>query len=259
MAGEIQAQRPTGETLYAVLLNEAGRPWNGTTFDTTPTAGEWSTYVIAMTEDSTMGYYRATMPTSIAGDYTYRVHKRIGGVASEAPTDPLVWTGELGWSGTAVVGVSDLASASDPMTNAASGYAAGTLGGVISSIRTGLVNFVSALGAGGTVEMVQGQDYSATIGNSLDWVIPSGASWPSDLTGYTITVVIKVQGTDKTFTGSVVTATGTSRTVRLELTAAQSATVTANEGSGWRYSVKATSGSVVVELARGRWKAYTLP
>ena len=62
MAGELQAQFATGATLYAVLLSAAGAVWNGSTFDATPTVGEWTTYAVAMAEDGATGCYRGDLP-----------------------------------------------------------------------------------------------------------------------------------------------------------------------------------------------------
>lgn len=109
MAGEIQAQYPTGATLYAVLVNNAGSVWNGSAFDSTPTSGEWTTYAITMAEGGTTGYYKGDMPAASAGAYSYRVHNRVGG--SAATTDPIVWVGEVQWDGTAILPLSGLAAA----------------------------------------------------------------------------------------------------------------------------------------------------
>lgn len=98
MAGELLAQFPTGSTLYAVLLNASGQPWNGAAFDSTPTAGEWTSYDIAMTEDSTTGHYRGTMPVVAAGAYSYHVHLQVAG--APATTDPVVWVDVGEWNGT---------------------------------------------------------------------------------------------------------------------------------------------------------------
>ena len=113
MAGELQAHFATGAALYAVLLNESSQPWNGATFDATPTTGEWASYVVALTEWSTTGLYRVTMPAGIVtpGTYQVLVYKRLGGAGTEAPTDPVVWSAELAWSGSAVVGLEDVPSA----------------------------------------------------------------------------------------------------------------------------------------------------
>lgn len=93
MAGELQAQFPTGSTLYAVLLSAAGAVWNGSAFDATPTTGEWTTYAVTMAEDATSGCYRGDLPGGAgSGRFLYRVYKRVGG--SAASTDPVVWTGE---------------------------------------------------------------------------------------------------------------------------------------------------------------------
>lgn len=93
MAGELQAQHVSGATLYAVLVDASGGVWNGSTFDSTPTGGEWTGYDIALAEQGSSGYYVGDLPAIASGCYAYRVHKQLGG--SPASTDPVVWTGEL--------------------------------------------------------------------------------------------------------------------------------------------------------------------
>ena len=93
MAGELQAQHVSGVTLYAILVDSSGGVWNGATFDSTPTGGEWTGYDIALAEQGSSGYYVGDLPALASGRYAYRVHKQLGG--SPASTDPVVWTGEL--------------------------------------------------------------------------------------------------------------------------------------------------------------------
>lgn len=113
MAGEIQAQFATGSTLYAVLLDSAGAVWNGAAFDASPTAAEWASYDIAMTEGAGSGYYRADLPGGLAeGRYSYRVHKQLGG--APAATDPVIWTGEIDTNMTPAEALTDY----DPPTQA---------------------------------------------------------------------------------------------------------------------------------------------
>lgn len=113
MAGEIQAQHVTGAALYAVLLDSAGGVWNGAAFDASPTAAEWASYDIAMTEGAGSGYYRADLPGGLAeGRYSYRVHKQLGG--APAATDPVVWTGEIDTNMTPAEALADY----DPPTQA---------------------------------------------------------------------------------------------------------------------------------------------
>lgn len=108
------------------------------------------------------------------------------------------------------------------------------------------------------VTTVQGVEYDTT-GGALDWTIASGAAWPADLTGATITVAIRLPSTNASHSGSVVTPTGASRKVRLALTAAQSAAIPTNEREGWRYTVTATLATKVYLLAKGRWRSQEKP
>lgn len=97
MAGELQATYATGATLYAILRNTAGAVYNGSTFDATPTAGEWANYDIAMAEDDTTGLFRGTMPAVAAGAYSFEARLQAGG--SPAETDRVVGQGRILWSG----------------------------------------------------------------------------------------------------------------------------------------------------------------
>jgi len=74
----------------------------------------------------------------------------------------------------------------------------------------------------GDVELYQGDDYANADGRALAWTNAAG-SWP-DLTGATVKLVVRAPNGDLIqVTGSVVTPTGAGQTVRVELTAAQTA------------------------------------
>ena len=110
-------------------------------------------------------------------------------------------------------------------------------------ITTGTVTVASPVASGGNVTTIQGDDYDAADGRQLDWTVSSTAT----LTGGTVAVVIA--GVD-TYTGSVVDET----TIRLELTAAQSAAIPVGPH---RYQVIVTqsvaNGSDVITLVEGTW------
>lgn len=151
MAGEIQAQFPTGYTLYAVLLNAVGAVCKpaGPIFDSTPTVGEWTAYAIAMIEDDTTGYYRGAMPVVDAGRYSYRVHRRVSGSATA--TDPVVWTDGGDWSGTAwragVTAAEVWANATRTLTQGAAAVASAVMGSNVTVYRDSLWS-VSLTGLG---------------------------------------------------------------------------------------------------------------
>lgn len=97
MAGELQATYATGSTLYAILRNTTGAVYNGSTFDATPTTGEWTGYDIALAEDGSTGLYRGAMPAVATGAYAFEVRLQAGG--SPAATDRVVGQGRILWSG----------------------------------------------------------------------------------------------------------------------------------------------------------------
>lgn len=98
MAGIIEIGSQSGLTLYALIRNSSGQVWNGSSFEAY-NSSNWSTYDIAMTEQSQSGYYTATFPAAIsAGKYSFMVHLQQGG--SPALGDPIYGAGSLSWNGT---------------------------------------------------------------------------------------------------------------------------------------------------------------
>lgn len=111
MASELQASFQTGKTLYVLIRNANGRVWNtgSSTFDVYASAS-FSSYTVNLTEQGTSGYYAGDFPTAIttAGTYQIVVKNRLGGAPAE--TDPTVGTQEVGWNGSGVLTLTDLAT-----------------------------------------------------------------------------------------------------------------------------------------------------
>ncbi len=93
----------TGKTLYALILNDAGSIWNGSSF-VTIVAANWATYAVAMTEISTSGIYEVAFPALAAGVYGVSIRERIGG--SPAITDTLAGNASVQWSGSQTIYIS---------------------------------------------------------------------------------------------------------------------------------------------------------
>lgn len=106
MAKEIQASYWTGNTLYALLLDNSGQIYNGTTFETIADAN-WATYDIAMSEEGTAsGIYTCNMPGVDAGIYNIIIRSQEGG--SPAVSDPCVGEGQLHWDGSDEVSIGSI-------------------------------------------------------------------------------------------------------------------------------------------------------
>jgi hypothetical protein len=106
MAGYIEVGSQTGNTVYAMLRNAQKQVWNGSTWVAYNVAN-WSQYVIALTEDTSSGFYTAAVPAGIntAIRLTILVYQQLGG--SPAAGDDFIGnaTGiydganwETGWS-----------------------------------------------------------------------------------------------------------------------------------------------------------------
>lgn len=138
-------------------------------------------------------------------------------------------------------------SASDPLLNEVPGtYASGTAGDALGRIGSGQITTVSPVAQDGDVETIQGDDYDNAHGRALDWTDDS-AAWP-ELTDATIEVII---GGIVELAGSVVTATGDGKKVRVELTDVQTAAIRPGVHA---FQVVATlSDADIVTLVEGNW------
>jgi len=113
----------------------------------------------------------------------------------------------------------------------------------------------------GVITVVVGDSYINSTSTAISVAKANGAPWPSDLTGMTITFTAKptddavteypaLSGTSITATGTVVTATGSSQKVRLDLTATQTAALQYGTAL-YEYDVQASSGSARYTLEQG--------
>ena len=146
----------------------------------------------------------------------------------------------------------DNLDAADPLTNTVPGtYASGTAGAALGRIGSGQVTTTSPVAVSGDVTIVRGDDYNSADGRALDWTDVS-AAWP-DLTGASVLVTVQTTGSAQwTKAGSVVTPTGASKKVRVEPTAADTATFAG--GASYPFDVQATlSSGRKVTLLRGTW------
>ena len=112
---------------------------------------------------------------------------------------------------------------------------------------------------GGTIRTVQGTAYKASLGNRIEWP-DANATWPV-LTGATITVKVQQASGVDTFTGVVVSGTGTKR-VGLELEEADTTGIAVTTGeveTAWRYIVTATISGDVIKLAESKWISASQP
>lgn len=117
MANEIQIPHGiTGQTVYAVIRNSVGAIWNGSAF-VSYNAINWTTYKVALTEETTNGsdgYYKGDFPSGIVTAGIYNIEVRLQSGGSAAITDIVIGAGSIEWTGTSVVftlGASDIRSA----------------------------------------------------------------------------------------------------------------------------------------------------
>ena len=126
------------------------------------------------------------------------------------------------------------------------------------SLTDGAIRVVSPFQSG-SFAIVRGDSYLNADGNARSFGKVDGATWPTDLTGWTITftcnptddlLAADPDAIGFSATGTVVTATGDSQTVRVDFTAAQTATLSVEDG-GYKYDLQASSGNSRATLETG--------
>lgn len=113
----------------------------------------------------------------------------------------------------------------------------------------------------GTLTLTKGDSYLNADGNALTFTKATNATWPTDLTSWTpklsiepsadLLAVASAAASISDITGTVVTATGDSRAVRFDLTAAQTATLTATTKALYNYDVQVSSSNSRATLETG--------
>lgn len=170
MTNELTISYPTGNTLYAVVLDAVGQAWNGSAFEA-PIDASWTTYAVAFTEAESTGLYSGDMPAVDAGVYTFVARKQAGG--SPAIGDISIGTGVIQWDGTAEIGLNDIPAdawgySSRTLTQSAAQVAAAVTGSDIVILRGD--TFVASLtGLGSLTGYV-----------SLDWTVKRNKANPDD-------------------------------------------------------------------------------
>ncbi|MCO5071155.1 MAG: hypothetical protein M9944_08115 [Rhizobiaceae bacterium] len=167
-----------------------------------------------------------------------------GDVADAVWDEAIAGHGDAGSTGQAL---SAAGSAGDPLLNTVPGsYASGTAGHALGRIGSGQITTVSPVSQSGSVAIIRGDDYKAEDGRALEWTDASN-SWP-DLTDADISVIVN----GVTYAGAVVTPTGASKKVRLELTYVQT---TAMSTGTYRFAARATmDDDDILTLLSGSWR-----
>lgn len=98
-------------------------------------------------------------------------------------------------------------------------FGTGSAGAILGLINGAAISatFSGPVAAGGSVSVIRGDDYHLTDGRELEWTITD----PIDLTGATVTIYSNQAGTLFTKALTVTTATGPTKIMYLNLTAAE--------------------------------------
>lgn len=113
MSNELRGATSVGETCYALILNSAGKFWDGSSFETFD-ASSYADYDFPVTEKGSTGIYLGDFPTAItsSGTYEYFIKRQQG--SSPAEDDPICNSGKVDWTGSsAIVGGSGSMLGSD--------------------------------------------------------------------------------------------------------------------------------------------------
>jgi len=156
MAGELLTHYDSGATLYAIVIDEAGRAWNtvGSALESVATAN-WADYELPLVEQDSSGLYLGDFPSGIlaGGQYRTVVYEQSGG--SPAATDPAVAAGSVHWDGTTEVGRHEL-SQFDAATESV------TAATVTGDVQGGVIGAVGSVTAGVLVASIASDAINAT-------------------------------------------------------------------------------------------------
>jgi len=95
MPAILSAQSSSGISLYAHIRNSSGSIWNGTAFVAYNSAN-WATYSLAMTEQTSSGFYTVAFPGTItAGKYIFSLYAG----SSPAIGDTAYGSDDIFWDG----------------------------------------------------------------------------------------------------------------------------------------------------------------
>jgi hypothetical protein len=88
---------PSGISVYAIIRDQAGLVWNGSSFEAYNSAN-WATYAVALVEQASSSYFKAAFPSAIAaGKYSWVIHQgspaTLGDVAIDSST--IDWSGSI--------------------------------------------------------------------------------------------------------------------------------------------------------------------
>lgn len=261
-------QGVTGLTVTVDVYNAAGT-LIVTAAAATEIGGGLYSYTLASGSTGTEGLYLAIFKTAGDADQQHipslwaigvaGVERLDAAVSSRNATTPptaaaladAVW--DEGIAGHATAGSTGQAltaagAASNPLLDQVPGaYASGTAGAALGRIGSGQIATVAPVGQGGIVTLIPGDDYKTADGRALEWT-DTNAGWP-DLNGTIAFVCGAVSAA-----GSIITATGAGKKVRVQLTAAET---TALPQLLTAYAVRMTqSDGDVITLAQGQMKPY---
>lgn len=244
----------TGDSYARIGSNGAGLTAVGDTSGTTTLLSRLSSARAGYLDNLSAGAVAlASALTSAQADLTTLLSRITGAVSLATATTAAAIRSALGMAAADLDTQLDaLGSATDPMTNAASGYASGTLGYIISRLTSARVTVSSFLSeAGDMAEIVAGADYNATDGTAFDWTQDTGA-WPTLTDATVVWHGRSPGGASQTYSITVTDATGATKAVRLELTAAQSQALADVAVGVWRFAIWATlSSGRKVRLVQG--------
>lgn len=98
MSNELRIGSVSGLTVYAAVLNENSRIWNGSTFEVY-TSGNYANYDVAIAEQGSSGIYIGDFPSGIVDEGHYEIFYFIQDGGAPAEGDRILGTSSLDWDG----------------------------------------------------------------------------------------------------------------------------------------------------------------
>lgn len=101
MSNELRIGSVSGLTVYAAVLNETSRIWNGSAFEVY-SSGNYPNYDVTVTEQGSSGIYVGDFPVAIVDEGHYEIFYFIQDGGAPAEGDRILGTSSVDWDGDSV-------------------------------------------------------------------------------------------------------------------------------------------------------------
>ncbi|MBI3866833.1 MAG: hypothetical protein HY290_33555 [Planctomycetia bacterium] len=236
-----------------IEINTDGLTGLSLTIDVYPEGSDAVAFTsVALTEATNRkGVYTGTVSNPAAGDYQAQL--KSGSTVLGDFYGPLTNMTNMHLFALRVGKVVGLTANTDPLANPLGNYASNTAGGVLQNLGKATVTVVSPVTQGGTISIIQGDDYKATDNRAILFALPASV-W-GNLTNATVAfVALRANSQIGPLSGTIVNGNTSGQSAQLELAGADTSAAkpSENPSDAYLYAVRITKAGDEITTFRGR-------